>query len=736
MKKWNLSFLSSGYFLLIAAFFLLVIVKILLSFYFKSPSLFADETVYAETARNILRGEFYSKLQYCQTYPPGYSLFLSIVYLLFDNSSANYQFMLIINTVLTSSIIFPAYFILKKYCSDKFSLLGSILVSISPSVVLYNFVVMSENLFIPLFTFSLWFLIESFETNSKKWGILAGFSIFLLFFTRSTGIAMIIGFFLALVYFVLIQLKLKEPAIIVKENIYSVLAFCIPTILWVFYKSQRGITSVTGYDTEAYSSTIFHAVSNIQSFMRFLSLIIHEVEFLILTSYFILFVLALYSLYIILSGLDGSSQGKDNQKMMSMKSGIIYFLVSSIILVLITVAHMYLANDRYYSIFGRYIDPIVPIIIIFGLIGLYIALHKNSEKKDIIFFLITSISALIILFAIDFPITYYKYQNMFSIFYIQNVSNFLPVIQFISLFVISLLIFFIILVYYKKFWPFFIIFLMIISIIGVYSTLQIQITQSSTIEKMNQISQYLISNSNESSRILMTNEDFNANYWGTATWFGTQFYIKGYLIRDDSCTVVSKVKCQKNRDLDYIISPRILPYHLITTSKSGYKLYNFEKPENHTTIELPYTIDIGLNDEEKIENFHSAENNQIRWTKNYSKILIEYPKNCGEFNLSVKIGGGRPANNPANVIFLINDHSLGNITYTGNQKIISYIIPVGYLNDYNNKLEIVTNTWNPGDYGLKDIRDLGIWVDWVFVQSNDPEKSKMYCDKQSQQNLL
>lgn len=735
MKKLKLSSLSSGYFPLVAVFFLLVSVKILMSFYFKSPSLFADETVYAETARNILRGEFYSKLQYCQTYPPGYSLFLSIVYLLFDNSSANYQFMVIINTFLTSSIIFPAYYLLKKYCSETFSLLGSIFVAILPSVVLYNFVVMSENLFIPLFTFSLWFLIESFETNSKKWGVLAGFSIFLLFFTRSTGIAMIIGFFFSLLYYVLMELKLKEPAIIVRENIYSVLAFCIPAIFWVLYKSQRGITSVTGYDTEAYSSTIFHAFSNIQSFMRFLSLIIHEVEFLILTSYFILFVLALYSLYIILSGIEGSSQGKDNQKMMSMKSGIIYFLVSSIILVLITVAHMYLANDLYYSIFGRYIDPIVPVITIFGLIGLYIAIYKNTEKKDILLFLITSISALIILFAIDFPSTYYKYQNMFSIFYIQKVSTFLPVIQFISLFVVFLLVFFIIIVYNKKLWPLFIIFLMLIAIIGIYPTFQIQITQSSTIDKMNQISHYLITHSNESSRILMTNEDFNANYWGTAIWFGTQFYIKGYLIRNDACTVLSTVKCQQNRDLDYIISPRILPYHLITTSTSGYKLYNFENPENYTTIELPYTIDIGLNDEEKIENFHSAENNQIRWTKNYSKILIEYPKNCGEFNLSVKIGGGRPANNPANVIFLINDHSLGNITYTGNQKIISYIIPVGYLNDYNNKLEIVTNTWNPGDYGLKDTRNLGIWVDWVFVQSNDPEKSKMYCDKQSQPNL-
>jgi len=732
MKKLNLSFLSSGYIPLIAAFFLLVSVKILISFYFKSPWIFQDETVYAETARNILHGEFYSKLQYCQTYPPGYSLFLSIVNLLFDNSTANYQFMLTINSFITSSIIFPAYFLLKKYCSDTFSILGSIFVAILPSVVLYNFVVMSENLFIPLYTFSLWFLIESFETNSKKWGILAGFSIFLLFFTRSTGIGMIIGFFFALSYYALMQLKLKEPAIIVKENSYSVMAFFIPTILWVYYKSKLEIT--TGeYNIEAYRSAIFQAVSNIQSFTRFLSLIIHEVEFLILTSYFILFVLALYALSMILSGWDGSSQGKENQKMTSIKSGIIYFLVSSIVLVIITVAHMSLANDLYYSIFGRYIDPIVPIIAIFGLIGLYILLNSNFEKKKIIFLLFTSILFLIILFAIDFPSTYYKISNMFAIFYIQKVSTFLPVIQFISLFGILLLIFFVLIVYYKKLWPLFILFLMIISIIGIYSTLQSQLTQSNYIVGINQISQYLITNSNESSSILMTNEDYN-QVLGPNIWFGTQFYIKGYLIRNDACTVLSKVKCQQNQDLDYIISPRILPYHFINASESGYKLYTLEKPENHS-IELPYTIDIGLNDEEKIENFHSAENNQFRWTKNYSKILIKYPQSCGELNISVKIGGDRPANNPANVIFLINDHSLGNITYTGNQKIISYAIPDGYLNDYYNILEIDTNTWNPSDYGSKDIRDLGIQVDWVFVQSNDLEKSKKYCEKQSQPNL-
>jgi hypothetical protein len=502
--------------------------------------------------------------------------------------------MLIINSFLTSSIIFPAYFLLKKYCSDKFSLLGSIFVAILPSVVLYNFVVMSENLFIPLFVFSLWFVIESYESNSKKWGILAGFSIFLLFFTRSLGIAMIIGFFLALVYYALIQLKSKKPGIIVKENIYSILAFCIPTILWIYYKSQLVITTTADYDINAYISSIFQAVSNIQSFTRFLLLIIHEFEFLILASYFILFVLAFYSLYLILrcctSNFEDSSKLKENQKKMAIKSGVIYFLVSSFLSILITVAHMSLVKppvDLYYSIFGRYIDPIVPIIVIFGLIGLYNVLNKNSEKKKIIFLLITSILPLIILFAIDFPSTYYKLPNIFTIFYIQKVSTFLPVIQFIILFAILLFGFFTIIMYYKKFWPIFIIFLMIITIIAIHSTLQIQLKISSDTEKINQIGQYLITNSNESSRILMTNEDYSYA-GGPQIWFGTQFYIKGYLIRNDTCSTSSNYNCQQNRDLDYIISPKILPYQLITVSNMGFKLYNFKKPENQT-IELPYT---------------------------------------------------------------------------------------------------------------------------------------------------
>ena len=66
MKKLKISSLSLGYISLISAFFLLVIIKILISFYFKSPWIFADERnwVFVSKAESgeIFIYDFYGKL--------------------------------------------------------------------------------------------------------------------------------------------------------------------------------------------------------------------------------------------------------------------------------------------------------------------------------------------------------------------------------------------------------------------------------------------------------------------------------------------------------------------------------------------------------------------------------------------------------------------------------------------------------------------------------------------------
>ena len=75
---------------------------------------------------------------------------------------------------------------------------------------------MSENLYIALFMFSGWFLLESYNTSRKSWDFLAGFSIFYLFFTRSIGVVAIIGFLMSLVPALLKKvLQWKKPLVVI-----------------------------------------------------------------------------------------------------------------------------------------------------------------------------------------------------------------------------------------------------------------------------------------------------------------------------------------------------------------------------------------------------------------------------------------------------------------------------------------------------------------------------------------
>jgi hypothetical protein len=88
---------------------------------------------------------------------------------------------------------------MEKYCSKAVSVLGSITVSTLPFLNFYSFTLMTEVLFIPLFLFSIWFILKSYETDNKKWELLASLSTVYLYITRSTGLAMLIAFVLTFI---------------------------------------------------------------------------------------------------------------------------------------------------------------------------------------------------------------------------------------------------------------------------------------------------------------------------------------------------------------------------------------------------------------------------------------------------------------------------------------------------------------------------------------------------------
>jgi len=691
-------------------FFFLTSIRIAISLFFQSPWIFADETVYAETARNILHGEFYSRLLYCQTYPPGYSLFLSFAYLITDSTLVAYHVMLIINAVLASSVIFPAYAILKKFCPGTISLPGAFFVAILPSITLYNFVIMSENLFIPLFTFSLWFLLESFETGSRKWGILAGLSIFLLFFTRTPGIAMIIGFFVALIYHALKQHRTKNLYLLLKDYLPALAAFGIPALLWTIYKSFTGMAVISGYSNDVYISSVFRAVSDPRSFAQYLFLAFHEMEFLILASYIIFFVLTLSWIYELLrhSPVQDRFQTDEHITLLSTWSAIIYVLVSSFILVVITITHMFAAivfyGDISYYIFGRYIDPIIPIIVLSGIIGFYGIWKKQfSESKKIVLACISLNLCLAIPFLLDFPHAPFKFSNMFSLFYLKSLADLTSSYLFILIFVCIISCLFAVGIYYKKLWYLLFISLAIFSIFGMHYTLQKQLFFSSaTYESNRPVADYLAIHTNESQNILMSPDDYHSEY-GIMTWYATQFFTEGYLIQTNNTLTGPQ-------PVSYILSKKILLKNVISVSGTGFKLYDTSE-RTRSTVGIPYTIH-PVSEGDKTENFY-----QDGWTKNSSGILVEYPAEAGDMNLTVTIKGIRPGDNPAIVVLSCNDRALRTVTFMGGYETVSVQIPEQYLHDYFQVLRIDTNTWRPSDYGSTDSRDLGVQIGEISVRA-------------------
>lgn len=717
---------SKDIYYLIGIFFALVIIKSILAIPFQTPWIFADEVVYDNIAQNILGGTLFSDLEYCQTYPPGYSAFLSISYLFSGDKAVIYHTMLIINAILTSSIIFPSYFLLKKYISQKQALLGSVLVSVLPAVTHYSFVLMSEVLFIPLTMFSIWFLHEAFQNNNWWWEFLAGTSIFYLYFTRETGLVFGVALLIALAFFVFNAergARLKAA----KDKMVLVCSFVIPFLLWMIYKSFF-VSHASLYDTDSYFNTLMGVFSDIEIFKTFSSLALHEIEYLVLSSYVIIFTIAT----IFIAGCIFIRNRSDfsrhlhlfcSNKSLALRSNIIYCLVFSAGLLVITVTHMqteYMAGNQYYAIFGRYIDPIVPVIFLFGILGfelLYrncIGLKWKSEILGCLGLLI------ILLFAYTLPHTYYKFPNMLCAYYILELLNYVgysfTLILLAALFVI--IPYCLLKNYHRNYFStIFVVYLIILSVILSMPTYDKQNGIMENTENENQIGRYLQGHSSTDTQILMDHQNFNQS-WGPQMWFLTTFWTPGKLIQRSTLEDPSGVFTKEFvNEADFVISKKLLPYPCVNASHSGYKLYMPHSINQLGQFNLPYTLDIGNDDSCIVNGFHNPEHGKIRWTSDFAEVKIEYPKEKGSFILQIKTGGYRPNNDPANITFSINGHAVKMTQKTSGTEIYSVLVPEYCLENTYQILGIRTNTWKPSDYGSADTRDLGIQVDWIKIES-------------------
>ena len=549
--------------LLVLSFCTLVLLKALLSLKFQSPWFLPDELAYSKTAADLF-GSVHSGL------PRGYPFFLSIAYLSSDDMVVVYHSMLLINSFISSLIIFPSYFILNKYCSRDFAFMGAITIATLPSLTLYTFLIMSENLFVPLFVFSIWFLLEAYETKKPFLIVLAISSVSLLLFTRHTGIFMLAAMAFSLIYYLLFGKLSKD----VRQKVLSKRTFIFFIVLVISSLALFGLV-LTGsdrihyinwfnYRANEYGQMFLNLFGDVNSLKDYLVLLQNEIGYLIVASYFIFFYLAVkfFSALFFASGWFTSLVKERRQ---ALKSVGIYYLLSSVILILTTTMSVY--NEER-EIVGRYIDPIIPGLFLFGLVGVY-QMHEASEKPNYKTAIILA-SIFSIIFFFNFPT---PQGNALAIFH----ANFLKIQCMAPNWIAYPALaagFFLLLDLYKNFesrWRIFFAILLIFSVCAsAYTYYGELIYQSENNHAENQIGAYLNAHSGKDSLIIIDNEVLQNDWYFVSM---TNFWTKSEIIYQPVKENLSDLKSDKKEI--YIITSKVLPLKPLAVSTRGYYLYEY-----------------------------------------------------------------------------------------------------------------------------------------------------------------
>lgn len=185
--------------LVLATFLAEVLVRFYFSDFTKSVHTYRDELRYLQIAKSIwTRGSLsiygtdndYQKILY--------SLILAPTFFI-KNSITRVKIISLINAVLVASTVFPSYLISKKISNNnhKIVLLSLLLVSVLPDMC-YSITFMSENLFLPLGMWEVYFLIVLLsETDHKKQVLLSifnGIFSYALYLTKEVSLYFVISF--------------------------------------------------------------------------------------------------------------------------------------------------------------------------------------------------------------------------------------------------------------------------------------------------------------------------------------------------------------------------------------------------------------------------------------------------------------------------------------------------------------------------------------------------------------
>lgn len=354
---------------LIIFFVALVLIKISLASFIPMSTAFSDDHQYLKMARSFFLDQNFKiyGVEGIQL-PPLYPILISISHI-FNDSIYVYFTIKVINALLSSLIIIPSYLLAKEFLSEKNSKIVTFIIALLPFGFSYNSYILTENLFYSLFLFSIYFIYRVLVYDKKQDVILAGLFTGLALLTRLHG-TVILATIGALFILDLFKKKINHKLILI--GLIAVILY-LPWIIrnLIIFSNLPNIHSGNIYLFEA-----GNIASRESIFYTLYPLIIWLITYLgaLILSSFIIF--PLFSLY-------KSKNNKINKlKLLSF---------TSIIITLLIAANHHLRADNYFykisdwiffsgKLIGRYIDFVIPLIIIIGFIGL--TDYKNNINKS------------------------------------------------------------------------------------------------------------------------------------------------------------------------------------------------------------------------------------------------------------------------------------------------------------------------------------------------------------------
>jgi len=366
---------NKALFYLLMIYFIVVLIKVILSPLVPYPLYLSDERQYVEMSRSFLnQGNFFFEGNPSQQYPPLYPIFLLPTS--FFEKIVAYPLIKIMNAFVTTSIIFPVYLISREFLKEKRAITIATLSLFIPESFVLSFTIMSENLFFPLFMFSIYFMLKSFSENNKKWDILCGLFIGLSILTRMIGLTLLVAIIpILLIKAFYIKKSFKEKIkVFFLNKLFLFLILFLIIIPWFVRNLYYFGFSVSGLFGEyGIGKTSGSILMNGELISNIITFFFINIAYIIFGSGILFFALTIF--------LTKNLQNYRSIKLFNLI--LITWVLFAVFILLCTYMSFTDLAARFtgsaVKIMGRYLASILPIFLITGGIGLN--LYKNKFKE-------------------------------------------------------------------------------------------------------------------------------------------------------------------------------------------------------------------------------------------------------------------------------------------------------------------------------------------------------------------